>query len=107
MAFYFAKAFEDLAAPTEYGSFMDGVREIAYAFMILGAVILVAMTVQSTCMETAAAEMTRNMKESWFEALLRQDMAYYDIQDVSGQASSRARCFLIGHLSIDDKSFTV
>lgn len=85
MAFYFAKAFEDLSASASGETFLAAVREIAFTFMILGFLILVAMTMQSTCMEIAAGEMTRNMKQSWFEALLRQDMAYYDIQDVTGQ----------------------
>ena len=37
-------------------------------------------------METAAGEMTQELKKQWFKALLRQDMAYYDIKDVSSQA---------------------
>jgi len=38
-------------------------------------------------METAGGEMTRALKTSWFRALLRQDMAYFDLQDVLGQAT--------------------
>jgi len=87
MAFYFADAFEELGASTDSDDFLASVRRVAFSFMILGAIILLSMTVQSTLMETAASEMTRNMKKSWFGALLRQDMAYYDIQDVSGQAT--------------------
>ena len=37
-------------------------------------------------METAAGEMTQEFKKQWFQAMLRQDMAYYDIKDVSAQA---------------------
>jgi hypothetical protein len=37
-------------------------------------------------LETAAGEMAISLKEQWFQALLRQDLAYYDIQDVSGTA---------------------
>lgn len=87
MAFYFAKAFEDLAASTDSSAFLGGVRNVAYSFMILGSIILVSMTLQSMLMETAAGEMTREMKNAWFRALLRQDMAYYDIRDVPGQAT--------------------
>ena len=50
---------------------------IAFAFMMT----------QTALMETAADEMTKELKEDWFKALLRQDMAYYDIRDVSSQAS--------------------
>jgi len=87
MAFYFATAFEKLAADTDNENFLATVREVAYAFMILGAVILSAMTGQATLMETAAGEMTNELKTSWFRALLRQDMAYFDIKDATGEAT--------------------
>ena len=45
------------------------------------------MTAQATLLESAAGIMTRDMKNKWFQALLRQDMAFYDIKDVSGTAS--------------------
>jgi ABC-type multidrug transport system fused ATPase/permease subunit len=86
MAFYFATAFEDLAADTESDDFMDSIRSLAYTFLLLGVIAFVFMTLQSTLMETAAGHMTRAMQSAWFEALLRQDMAYYDVHDVAGQA---------------------
>ena len=45
------------------------------------------MTLQATFMECAALEMSRTMKEKWFAAVVRQDMAYYDLLDVSGTAT--------------------
>eukprot|EP00978_Attheya_sp_CCMP212_P034494 scaffold144716_cov61-Attheya_sp.AAC.2 len=45
------------------------------------------MSLQNGLLETAAGEMTISMKTKWFDALLRQDLAYYDIKDVSGTAS--------------------
>jgi ATP-binding cassette subfamily B (MDR/TAP) protein 1 len=38
-------------------------------------------------MEKAASAMTKNLKIAWFKALLRQDIAYHDIMDVSGEAT--------------------
>ena len=38
-------------------------------------------------METAANEMTINLKRKWFQAMIRQDMAYFDLEDVSGTAT--------------------
>eukprot|EP00977_Amphora_coffeiformis_P013222 scaffold3408_cov129-Amphora_coffeaeformis.AAC.17 len=87
MIFYFAQAFEDLARPTESDDFMDTVRSMVYAFLILGVVILFSMTAENFLAETAATTMTHNLKTDWFRALLRQDMAYYDIRDVSGEAT--------------------
>jgi len=50
-------------------------------------VLCIFMTLTATFLETAAGEMTEAMKTQWFQALLRQDMAYYDISDVSGTAT--------------------
>ena len=49
-------------------------------------IVLTSMTMQAALLETAAGEMAEAMKTQWFEALLRQDMAYYDINDVNGTA---------------------
>ena len=87
MAFYFSSAFESLGASATLDSFMAGVRKQAFAFMALGGIIFVTSTIQAVLIEMAAAEMTRELKNSWFRALLRQDLAFYDIRDVPGQAS--------------------
>lgn len=87
MIFYFATAFEDLSASTDNEDFMDTVRSLVYAFLILGVLILLFMTIQNYLAESAAETMTHNLKTDWFQALLRQDMAYYDIRDVSGEAT--------------------
>ena len=55
--------------------------------MILGVYAFTAMALQSAFLETAAAEMTDNMKQEWFDALLRQDIAYYDVMDTGGTAT--------------------
>ena len=60
---------------------------MAFTFMVLGVIAFSFMTAQAVFMETAAGEMTRNFKNQWFQALLRQDMAYYDLRDVSGTAT--------------------
>ena len=49
-------------------------------------VALVSLSLYSTCLETAASVMTIDLKTKWFSALLRQDIAYFDLQDVSGTA---------------------
>ncbi|MGK3738328.1 MAG: hypothetical protein ACI8RD_013918 [Bacillariaceae sp.] len=65
----------------------NGVRNLAFTFMYIGAYAFFAMMLQSAFLETAAAEMTDNMKQDWFDSLLRQDIAYYDVMDTSGTAT--------------------
>ena len=87
LSFFFATTMEKLAASTDSEGFRSSIREIAMSFIVLGIIIFFSMTMQSTLMETAAGEMTHHFKADWLAALLRQDMAYYDIRDVAGQAS--------------------
>ena len=49
--------------------------------------MMTATVIQSTLMESAAAEISRELKQKWFKALLRQDMAYFDIKNIAGQAT--------------------
>jgi len=86
MAFYFAKSFENLGASVD-GDFLSSITEVVMVFLVLGAVGFVFLVAQSTCLEIAASESTNDLKIQWFNALLRQDMAYYDIKDVSAQAT--------------------
>ena len=51
------------------------------------AVGFVFLVGQAVCLEIAASDATTDLKIQWFEALLRQDMAFYDIKDVSSQAT--------------------
>lgn len=83
MAFLFAKSVEDLGASATSEGFLAEVRKLACYFMALGAAAFVTMSGQATFLETAASLMTLDFKRQWLDALLRQDMAYYDIKDVS------------------------
>ena len=87
MAFFFAQSFQRLGASTSTEDFLARVSQLAFVFMILGAIAFVFMTGHSTFIETAAVAMTLDLKTSWFKALLRQDMAYYDIKDISATAT--------------------
>jgi ATP-binding cassette subfamily B (MDR/TAP) protein 1 len=88
LAWIFSGSFSDLSASTEASSdYMDAIRNLGFSFMVLGVVAFFFMTMQATLMELAATEMTREFKTKWFQALLRQDMAYYDLRDISGTAT--------------------
>ena len=67
--------------------YLEQIRTLAFQLLGLGGAVFVAMTLSAGFLETAATDMTERMKQEWFAALLRQDMAYYDISDVSGTAT--------------------
>lgn len=85
MAWIFSGSFSDLSATGD--DYMRGIRNLAFNFLVLGVVAFVLMTMQALLMELAATEMTNEFKHRWFQALLRQDLTYYDLRDISGTAS--------------------
>jgi len=87
IAFFFANSFQALGASTSNEDFLHQVRRMSLTFMILGALAFVFMAGNATFMETAADEMTLSLKTQWFQALLRQDMSYFDIKDISAAAT--------------------
>jgi len=87
MAFVYSNSLKSLGASTNGGDFLKNVRRIAYSMMCLGVIAFTSMSIQAACLETVAGEMALDLKTSWFRALLRQDLAYYDINDVSGTAT--------------------
>lgn len=66
---------------------VSGLRMFVLLFVGLGVYAGLTITIQATFLETAAAEMSDALKQQWFDALLRQDMAYYDLMDTSGTAT--------------------
>lgn len=86
--FFFADSLEKLSGSPETEEFITEITNVSYAFMIIGVTIFFSMTAQSALMETAADEMTQGLKKAWFEALLRQDMAYYDIMDAAADGAT-------------------
>ena len=86
-AYIFAVSFENLSAATDDNDFLKNVEKVVFAFMIIGGSMMFSMAGQTAFYELAATEMTNSFKAQWFEALLRQDMTYFDINDVSGTSS--------------------
>eukprot|EP00934_Nitzschia_sp_Nitz4_P006403 Nitzschia sp. Nitz4//scaffold167_size49223//37382//47662//NITZ4_007041-RA/size49223-snap-gene-0.38-mRNA-1//1//CDS//3329538293//6393//frame0 len=82
---YFSRVMGNLSAVSEEG--LGPVIDIVYAMMVLGGIGFVSETMYAGFLETAANDMTLNLKEHWFEAVVRQDMTYFDLRDVSGTAT--------------------
>lgn len=74
-------------SPINRVDYLEQIRTLAFQLMTLGGIVFVAMTLSAGFLETIASDMTETMKKQWFAALLRQDMAYFDISDVSGTAT--------------------
>ena len=87
MAWLFSSSFSELSAFPSSDDFLQQIRQLVYRFLVLGVVMFVGMTTQATFLEAAACDMTQTLKRRWFHALLRQDMAYFDIMDTSGTAT--------------------
>lgn len=77
MAWIFSSSFTNFAVSPGSAGFLANIRTLAFSLMALGAISLVSLTLQATFMELFASEMATVMKEEWFAALMRQDMAYY------------------------------
>eukprot|EP01082_Thalassiosira_pseudonana_P010527 g9432.t1.1.5e17418a g9432 g9432.t1 contig36:567156-570927(+) len=86
MIFLFARVFEKFTVEIGGDSFMDGIRQMAYTFMILGVVIFLSMSLQNTLLDTAATDMAYTFQRTYFSLLLQQDTAYFDLTDVAGTA---------------------
>jgi len=66
---------------------MDGIRQMAYSFMVLGVVIFISMSVQNTLLDAAAADMAHAYQRQYLSLLLKQDTSYFDLTDVAGTAA--------------------
>jgi ATP-binding cassette, subfamily B (MDR/TAP), member 1 len=85
LAYLFSTSFSDVAGAQQNG--LEKIRELAYLFMIVGVYALVVATIQSWSFEYNAFFAANNFRKQWFEALLRQDTAYFDIYDAGGIAN--------------------
>ncbi|KAL7466442.1 hypothetical protein ACHAXS_006736 [Conticribra weissflogii] len=85
LAYVFSNSFSNL------GSSQDGlanVREVAFTFLVVGAYAFVVAAAQNAAFCVLSVRAADNFKKVWFRALLRQDMAFYDVHSVSGMATA-------------------
>lgn len=87
MLFFFTGAFESLGSSASSEDFLKNIRILGLSFLGLGLFAGLFMTLQVTLMETLSGIMTKDLKKKWFEALLRQDIRYFDVNQSSGEAS--------------------
>lgn len=85
LAYLFSSSFADISGAADNG--LAQVRELAFFFMIVGVYALINGTIQTWCFEIVAYHASQNFRLSWFRALLRQDPAYFDVNDIGGLAA--------------------
>jgi len=83
LAFIFSKSFSDLASLT-----ISRVTTTALTFLGIGSYAFVASCLQNISFEYVSKAACTSFRLKWFSALLRQDAAFFDVNDVSGFASS-------------------
>jgi len=86
IAWIFAHAFTDIGSTIQNG--LGPIKELAFWLMGLGVYALIFATIQTTCFEIIAYKASENLRLQWFHALLRQDLAFFDVYDVAGIAVS-------------------
>lgn len=85
LAYLFSNSFSDISGAASNG--LGPLRELAFTFMGVGTYALIVATMQSWSFEYLAFYASNNFRKQWFEALLRQDTAYFDIHDAGGIAN--------------------
>ena len=85
LAYLFSTSFSQIVGAANG---LSQVRNLAYTFMIVGVYALLMAFVQNGCLEIVATRAARSFRMQWFNALLRQDAAFFDVYDISGMAAS-------------------
>lgn len=97
LAYLFSSSFSSIAGASNNG--LDQVRQIAYTFMVLGAFALVMACIQTGCFEICAHRATKSFRLQWFQALLRQDAAFFDVYDIGGTLNADSFSLPVGPLN--------
>jgi len=88
LAFVFTRIFSDLLSSGLDGMGNESLKKIAFSLLGLGAYAQIFATLQVWCYGTVAHRGGETMRKKWFQALLRQDQAFFDVYDASGIANS-------------------
>jgi ATP-binding cassette, subfamily B (MDR/TAP), member 1 len=86
LSYLFSTSFTSLSGSSTNG--LGPVREMAYKFMVLGVYGFFTALMQTWCFEIVAFHSTLRFRLKWLKALLRQDAAYFDVNDVAAMAGN-------------------
>lgn len=82
LAWIFSNSFSKISSAS---SGLAQIRELSFTFMILGAFAFVMACLQTGCLEICAHRATKAFRLQWFQSLLRQDAAFFDVYDIGGK----------------------
>lgn len=85
LAYLFSTSFSAIASSSNGG--LSRVRKLAFTFMIIGVYAQICGMLQTWAFEIVAYHGTKRFRLEWFKALLRQDPAFFDVNNVGGIAS--------------------
>ena len=72
----------------EISGFMDAVSDLAIAFISVGGISFLVSLGEMTAMNISASRQIRRVRTKYFEALMRQDVGWYDM-NTAGDLASR------------------
>lgn len=84
---FFGRLLDDINTP---GDFLHAVTNVAYTFLVLGAIAFVVSFGEVTLMNISATRQIRRVRNVYFKALLRQDVGWYDLTTAGDLASRLA-----------------
>ena len=90
LAWLFSTSFSDISAAGSDG--LGRIRKLAYTFMIVGVYALVMACLQTGCFEICSHRATKSFRLQWFQSLLRQDAAFFDVHDIGGRYRLHISC---------------
>jgi ABC-type bacteriocin/lantibiotic exporter with double-glycine peptidase domain len=76
IAFLFAESLSTMAGVSTSSS-LEPLKQVAFYFLLVGVVALIFGLLQGWCFEIVAHHGAKNFSRAWFEALLRQDAAFF------------------------------
>ena len=75
---------------------MEAMTEVAIWMTIVGCILFVAGGIQYACFTALSKRLTQKMREKWFAAVARQDLAWFDMND-AGEMPGRISSALVSY----------
>eukprot|EP00934_Nitzschia_sp_Nitz4_P005837 Nitzschia sp. Nitz4//scaffold153_size53422//46055//50256//NITZ4_006766-RA/size53422-snap-gene-0.60-mRNA-1//-1//CDS//3329537277//5827//frame0 len=85
LAFFLSRAYSGVVGAADG---MDRIWDQVTIFAVLGSIMFLISAMQSVCLEMVSRNASQAFRKKWFRALVRQDMAYFDVHGGNEVVSS-------------------